>query len=84
MNPDDNSASTSRSGSTAQRRDLVIAFWGDPISAYARQQPIGDGVLVEVSTWARWSGPNGMLGGFSVSVAVVTGGLWDFVHLDAH
>jgi hypothetical protein len=56
-------------------------FWGAPISVYTRQQAIEDGVLIDVSAWAG-SGPNGMLGGFSVPV-VMTRTLWDHVDLDA-
>ena len=49
-------------------------FWGAPISIYTREQAIEDGVLVDVTEWAG-SGPNGMLGGFSVPVAM-TRALW--------
>ena len=56
-------------------------FWGEPISIYTREQAIEDGVLVDVSNWAG-SGPDGMLGGFLVPVAV-TRALWDQIDLDA-
>ena len=56
-------------------------FWGNPISVYTRQQAIEDGALVDVTEWAS-SGPNGMLGGFSVPV-VMTRALWWIVELDA-
>ena len=57
-------------------------FWGNPISVYTRQQAIEDGVLVDVTDWAS-SGPDGMLGGFRVPVAM-THALWDYVDVDAH
>jgi hypothetical protein len=55
-------------------------FWGSPISIYSRQQAIEDGVLADVSAWAS-SGPEGMLGGFTVPVAV-TQALWAVIDID--
>jgi hypothetical protein len=55
-------------------------FWGTPISVYTRQQAIEDGVLVDVSAWAS-SGPEGMLGGFVVPVAI-TQALWAVIDID--
>jgi hypothetical protein len=54
-------------------------FWGAPISVYTRQQGIEDGVLVDVTAWAS-SGPEGMLGGFTVPVAI-TAALWAVVNV---
>jgi len=56
-------------------------FWGAPISVYTRQQAIEDGVLVDVSAWAS-SGPDGMLGGFRLPVAI-TRALWAVIDIDA-
>ena len=61
--------------------DPLTAFFGPPISIYTREQAIDDGVLVDVTDWAD-SGPNGMIGGFSVPVAF-TRALWWIVDLDA-
>lgn len=58
----------------------LTAFFGEPISIYTRQQAIEDGVLVDVSAWAG-TGPEGMLGGFLVPVAV-TRALWDIIDID--
>ena len=57
----------------------LTAFFGEPISVYTRQQAIEDGVLVDVSAWAG-TGPEGMLGGFLVPVAI-TRALWDVTDL---
>ena len=54
--------------------------FGEPISVYTRQQAIEDGVLVDVTAWAS-SGPEGMLGGFTVPVAF-TQSLWATVDID--
>lgn len=55
-------------------------FWGHPISVYTRRQAIEDGVLVDLSAWAS-SGPEGMIGGFLMSVAV-TQSLWAVIDID--
>lgn len=49
-------------------------IFGEPIYVYTRQQAIEDGVLVDVTEWAG-SGPNGMMGGFTVPVAM-TAAVW--------
>lgn len=64
---------------TPQPEDPLTAFFGEPISIYTRQQAIEDGILVDVSAWAG-SGPEGMLGGFTVPVAI-TRALWDVIDL---
>ena len=58
------------------------ALWGDPISVYTREQAIEDGVLVDVTDWAG-TGPDGMLGGFTVPVAI-TRTLWTVLDIDPH
>jgi hypothetical protein len=71
-------------GVTTNNRDEVNTtgdMWGEPISVYTRQQAVEDGVLVDVSAWAS-SGPEGMLGGFTVPVAI-TRALWDVIDLDS-
>jgi hypothetical protein len=40
-------------------------LFGEPISVYTRAQAVADGVLVDVTAWAS-TGPEGMLGGFTV------------------
>lgn len=47
--------------------------FGEPIFCYSRQQAIEDGVLVDLTEWA---GPQGMMGGFTVPVAV-TASIWN-------
>jgi hypothetical protein len=54
---------------------------GEPISIYTRAQALADGVLVDVTPWAS-SGPDGMLGGFTVPVAI-TRTLWAVIDIDA-
>lgn len=54
--------------------DTMTAIFGEPISVYTRAQALENGQLVDLTSWAS-SGPDGMLGGFSVPVAV-TGALW--------
>jgi hypothetical protein len=51
-------------------------FWADAevISVYTRTQAIEDGTLVDLTTWAS-SGPDGMLNGFTIPVAV-TASVW--------
>ena len=49
-----------------------------PVYSYTRRQAIEDGVLVDLSQWAG-SGPDGMMGGFSVPVAV-TSGVWSDIN----
>jgi hypothetical protein len=49
--------------------------FGDPICIYSRAQAIADGVLVDLSAWGG-PGPQGMLGGFIIPVAV-TKAVWD-------
>jgi hypothetical protein len=48
---------------------------GDLIYSYSRAQAIADGVLVDVTMEA---GPDGMLGGFAIPVAV-TAALWSAI-----
>ena len=55
-------------------------FWGAPISVYSREQAIEDGVLMDVTAWAG-IGPEGMLGGFLVPVAI-TRALWNIIDID--
>ena len=57
--------------------DLTSLF-GEPISVYTRAQALADSVLVDLSAWAG-SGPDGMLGGFKVPVAV-TAAVWGDIH----
>jgi hypothetical protein len=57
-------------------------FWGEPISVYTREQALADGVLVDVTEWAS-AGPNGMLGGFTLPVAL-TRALWAVIDIDEH
>jgi hypothetical protein len=54
--------------------------FGEPIFVYTRQQAIEDGILVDVTAWAG-DGPEGMLGGFTVPVAL-THSLWATVDID--
>ena len=61
--------------------DWLTAFFGEPISVYTRADAVEDGALVDVSEWSG-SGPDGMLGGFVVPVAI-TRALWDVINLDA-
>jgi hypothetical protein len=49
-------------------------LFGAPISVYTRAQAIADGELVDVTKWAS-AGPEGMMGGFKVPVAL-TRSLW--------
>jgi hypothetical protein len=49
-------------------------IFGEPISVYTRADAIADGMLVDVTAWAS-DGPDGMLGGFTVPVAI-TRSLW--------
>jgi hypothetical protein len=63
-----------------QPDDPLTEFFGEPLSVYTRDQAVKDGVLVDVTAWAS-SGPNGMMGGFRVPVAV-TKALWDLVDID--
>jgi hypothetical protein len=56
------------------------AVFGDPISVYTRAQALADGVLVDVTGLAS-SGPDGMLGGFTVPVAI-TQTLWAIIDID--
>jgi hypothetical protein len=56
-------------------------LFGEPISVYTRAQAITEGVLVDVTAWAS-SGPDGMLGGFTVPVAI-TRTLWAVIDIDA-
>jgi hypothetical protein len=60
-------------------RDTTELF-GEPISVYTRAQALADGVLVDVTAWAS-SGPDGMLGGFSVPVAIPRA-LWAVIDID--
>lgn len=46
----------------------MLAFWGEPISVYTREQAIEDGELVDVTEWA--SATSGFLGGFTCPVAM--------------
>lgn len=48
--------------------DEMIAFFGAPISVYTREEALADGVLVDVTAWARECG-------FHVPVAL-TAALW--------
>ena len=48
---------------------------GDLIHAYSRAQALADGVLVDVT---KEAGPDGMLGGFAIPVAV-TAALWSAI-----
>jgi hypothetical protein len=57
-------------------------LFGEPIAIYTRAQALADGVLVDVTAWAS-SGPDGMLGGFTVPVAI-TRALWDVIDIDHH
>ena len=61
--------------------DWLTAFFGEPISIYSREDAFEDRALVDVSEWSG-SGPDGMLGGFAVPVAI-TRALWDVINLDA-
>lgn len=54
--------------------DSVEDIFGEVIFSYSRKQAIEDGVLVDLTEWAT-SGPDGMLGGFKVPVAV-TAAVW--------
>ena len=63
------------------REEPLTAFWGEPISVYTRQQAIEDGVLVDLTTWAS-AGPDGMLGGFTVPVAI-TRALWAVIDIES-
>lgn len=61
--------------------DWLTAFFWQPISIYTREDAIDDGALVDVSEWAG-AGPDGMLSGFTVPVAI-TRALWGVINLDA-
>src|SRR5712691_13345787 len=56
----------------------LTEFWGEPISAYTREQAIADGVLVDVTEWA--SADKGFIGGFTCPVAL-TAGVWALVEV---
>lgn len=45
------------------------------ISTYTRAQALDDGVLVDLTAWAKDGGPEGMLGGFLIPVAC-TAAVW--------
>jgi len=64
---------------TSEPEDPLRAFFGELLSVYTRQQAIKDGILVDVSEWAG-CGPEGMLGGFLVPVAL-TRALWQVIDL---
>ena len=66
--------------STLEPEDPLTAFFGELNSIYTRQQAIKDGILVDVSQWAG-CGPEAMLGGFTVPVAI-TRALWGVIDLD--
>jgi len=72
-------SSTDKTTDSAADRTLSDLF-GEPVSAYTREQPLADGVLVDVTSWAS-SGPDGMLGGFTLPV-VITRPLWDLIDID--
>lgn len=61
--------------------ETKAGFWDDAevISAYTREDALGDGVLVDVTEWA--SHKAGFLGGFSCPVAM-TQALWVAVDID--
>jgi hypothetical protein len=65
---------------TDSAADPVTDLFGQPISVYTRAQALADGVLVDVTPWAS-NGPEGMLGGFSVPVAI-TRALWAVIDID--
>ena len=54
-------------------------IWADApmISSYTRAQAIEDGTLVDLTEWAS-SGPAGMMGGFTIPVAV-TAAVWGLI-----
>jgi hypothetical protein len=61
------------------RDPATTELLGEPISVYARAQALADRVLVDVSAWAT-TGPDGMLDGFTVPVAI-TRALWAVIDI---
>jgi len=59
----------------AERMSTLTETFGEPISVYTREQAIEDGVLVDVTEWARETGINGP--------TVITAALWHLVDIDS-
>lgn len=59
----------------ANRMAISKETFGPVISSYSRAQAIEDGVLVDLTEWGKQGGKDGMLRGFTCSVAV-TAAVW--------